>query len=338
MELKSQGSGTPHPPKAPMMKVLYILGSSRTGSTIVDNVLNEVDGFFSGGEIRFLWERLLEGRLCGCRRRFEDCPVWSRSLESGFGFAEHSRIDVKDVAEWQRNNLRLARTFQVLRAAHGQTRRSRALRAFADVNQQLYRALGDVTGARVIVDSSKRASYAAVLGMLEDVSPYYLHLIRDPRAVAHSRRRRKLNPDRVTPGYMDTSSVFNSGALWLASNLTSEAFVRRQDPSRVMRLRYEDFVADPLGGTERILRFVDEVGRDLPFVDETTVRLTGNHTVSGNPVRYVDGVVRIREDDEWRKRMSMSQRITVTLMTLPVLARYGYRFDGAVHRPRDRRL
>jgi hypothetical protein len=33
------------------VKVLYILGGSRTGSTIVDNVLNEVDGFFSGGEI-----------------------------------------------------------------------------------------------------------------------------------------------------------------------------------------------------------------------------------------------------------------------------------------------
>jgi hypothetical protein len=27
------------------MKVLYILGGSRTGSTIVDNLLNEVDGF-----------------------------------------------------------------------------------------------------------------------------------------------------------------------------------------------------------------------------------------------------------------------------------------------------
>jgi hypothetical protein len=313
------------------MKILYILGGSRTGSTLVDNVLNEVDGFFSGGEIRFLWERLLEGRLCGCRRRFLDCPVWSRALKSGFGFPEHSRIDVEDVVDWQRNSLRLVRTFQVLRAADGRTRGSTSLRAFADVSQRLYRSLGDVTGARVIVDSSKRASNAAVLGMLEDVSPYYLHLVRDPRAVAHSRRRRKLNPDRPVPGYMDTSSVFNTGVSWLAWNLTSEAVVRRQDPSRVMRLRYEDFAADPLGTTERIVRLIDEDERDLPFVDATTVRLRGNHTVSGNPARFVDGVVPIREDDEWRSRMPMSRRIEATLMALPLLTKYGYRFDGAVH-------
>lgn len=321
-----------------MMKILYILGGSRTGSTVVDNVLNEVDGFFSGGEIRFLWERLLEGRHCGCRRRFEDCPVWSGALRSGFGFPDSSRIDVGEVADWQRESLRLVRTFQVLRAADGRTPGSRSLRDFADVSRRLYRALFDVTGARVIVDSSKRASNAAMLGMLTEFAPSYLHLVRDPRAVAYSRQRRKLNPDRPVPGYMDVSSVSNSAASWLAWNVTSEAVIRRQDPNRVMRLRYEDFAADPLGTTERIVRLVDEDERDLPFVDATTVRLMGNHTVSGNPARYVDGVVPIREDDEWRSRMPMQQRMAVTLMTFPLLVKYGYRLDDAIHAPRDRRL
>jgi hypothetical protein len=320
------------------MKILYILGGSRTGSTLVDNVLNEVDGFFSGGEIRFLWERILEGRLCGCRERFEDCPVWSRALKSGFGFPDRSRIDVGDVADWQRNSLRLVRTFQVLRAAHGRTRGSNSLRAFADVSQRLYRALTEVTGARVIVDSSKRASNAAVLGMLEDISPYYLHLVRDPRAVAYSRQRRKLNPDTPVPAYMDVSSVSNSAASWLAWNVTSQAVIRRQDPNRVMVLRYEDFAADPLGTTKRIVELVDEDERDLPFVDATTVQLTGNHTVSGNPARYVDGVVPIREDDEWRSRMSKQQRIAVTLMTFPLLVKYGYYLDDAIRQPREGRL
>ena len=320
------------------MKILYILGGSRTGSTIVDNILNEVDGFFSGGEVRFLWERLLEGRLCGCRRRFEDCPVWSGALGSAFGFPDRGRIDVGEVADWQRDSLRLVRTFQVLRTVAGRKPPSKSLLAFADVSQQLYRALIDVTGARVIVDSSKRASNAAVLGMLPDFSPYYLHLVRDPRAVAHSRRRRKLNPDRPVPGYMDVSGIFNTSASWLAWNLTSEAVIRRQDPTRVMFLRYEDFAADPLGTTRRIVQLVDEAGGELPFVDERTVRLTGNHTVSGNPARYVGGLVPIREDDEWRSQMPNSQRTAVTLMTLPRLMTYGYRFNGTAHGIADPRL
>jgi hypothetical protein len=320
------------------MKVLYILGGSRTGSTIVDNVLNEVDGFFSGGEIRYLWERLLEGRLCGCRRRFQDCPIWSRALKSGFGFPERSRIEVQDVASWQRDSLRLERMFHVFRFTDGRTNGSRSLRAFAEVTQQLYRALCDVTGARVIVDSSKRASNAAMLGMLNGVSPYYLHLVRDPRAVAYSRQRRKLNPDRNVPEYMDVNGVFNSAVSWWVWNLTSEAVTRRQDPGRVMLLRYEDFVAEPLRTTATIVRLVDEDEQVLPFIDETTVRLSGNHTVSGNPVRFVDGVVQIREDDEWRSRMPMPRRTAISLMTFPLLARYGYGIDGAVRDARDPRL
>jgi sulfotransferase family protein len=320
------------------VKVLFILGGSRTGSTIVDNVLNEVDGFFSGGEIRYLWERLLEGRLCGCRRRFQDCPIWSRALESGFGVPEGDQIDVREVASWQRDSLRLERLFHVLRVADGRTTGSRSLQAFAEVTQRLYRALCDVTGAQVIVDSSKRASNAAMLGMLDDVSPYYVHLVRDPRAVAYSRQRRKLNPDRTDPGYMDVNGIMNTAISWWVWNLTAEAVTRRQEPGRVTLLRYEDFVAEPLRTTAMLVRLVDEGEQVLPFMDETTVRLSGNHTVSGNPVRFVDGAVQIQEDDEWRSRMAMPQRTAITLMTLPLLARYGYRFDGAVREPRGRRL
>jgi hypothetical protein len=34
------------------MKLLYVLGRGRSGSTVFANVLGELDGFFSGGEIR----------------------------------------------------------------------------------------------------------------------------------------------------------------------------------------------------------------------------------------------------------------------------------------------
>jgi Sulfotransferase family len=319
------------------VKVLYILGGARTGSTIVDNVLNEVDGFFSGGEIRFLWERILEGRLCGCRRPLEACPIWSGVLKSASAFPDDSRIDVGEVAAWQRESLRLVRTFQVLRAVDDRSHASRSLQAFAAVTQQLYRALFDVTGARVVVDSSGRASYAAMLGMLSDVVPYFLHLVRDPRAVAYSRQRPKLNPDKPIPDHMGVSSVFNSATSWLAWNLASEAVLRRQDPRRRILLRYEDFAADPRGATATIVRFLDEDERHLPFVDEGTVRLRGNHTVSGNPARYVHGIVPIREDDEWRSRMPMRQRIAVTVATLPGLVRYGYGLGGGSSRLREPR-
>ena len=61
------------------VKVLYIAGWGRSGSTILTNLLGQVPGFFSGGELRYLWERnLAGGHECGCGEAFLDCKIWSR--------------------------------------------------------------------------------------------------------------------------------------------------------------------------------------------------------------------------------------------------------------------
>ena len=49
------------------VKVLFVGGFGRSGSTLLDNVLGQVDGFASCGEISYLWDRGLEqDRLCSC--------------------------------------------------------------------------------------------------------------------------------------------------------------------------------------------------------------------------------------------------------------------------------
>ena len=68
------------------MKVLYVAGSGRSGSTIVDNILGQLDGVGRVGEVRFLWERgMLEDRTCGCGAAFSACPFWRAVLERAFG-------------------------------------------------------------------------------------------------------------------------------------------------------------------------------------------------------------------------------------------------------------
>ena len=62
------------------MKTLDVLGSGRCGSTVLGNLLGEMDGFFSAGEVRFLWERAHQGRLCGCRAPIESCEIWGQVL------------------------------------------------------------------------------------------------------------------------------------------------------------------------------------------------------------------------------------------------------------------
>ncbi|MGZ4470446.1 MAG: hypothetical protein ACXVXM_00620 [Nocardioidaceae bacterium] len=57
---------------------------------------------------------------------------------------------------------------------------------------------------------------------------------------------------------------------------------------------------------------------------EGRVLLGENHLVDGNPVRFSRGPVALLPDDEGRARMPDRARRTVTALTLPLLAAYGY--------------
>jgi len=188
----------------------------------------------------------------------------------------------------------------------------------------LYVEIFGVTGANVIVDSSKRSSNAAMLASIPELDPFFLHLVRDPRAVAYSRQRRKMNPDSDVPTEMDINTPTNSAMAWFGWNVSAEAVVRRQDPRKVVRVRYEDFASDPAGTVDSILDLLGEGGKILPFKDQRTVHLTGNHTVSGNPARFSQGEIRIREDDAWHTGLPAAARNRVAALTLPLMLRYGY--------------
>src|SRR5580704_12095604 len=74
--------------------VLYIAGTGRSGSTLLANILGEVDGVFAAGEVRYLWQRgLTERRLCGCGVPVRECPVWSRVLAEAGHLDEPARMD-----------------------------------------------------------------------------------------------------------------------------------------------------------------------------------------------------------------------------------------------------
>lgn len=312
-----------------MVKVLYILGGTRSGSTILDTLLGELDGFFSTGELRRLWERgLLEGGVCGCGRAFLRCEVWSAVLAwKGEGGGGPGGVDPRQVVRWQRGSLRVRHTWGILRSrtvlAGTPSQDASSLASYARVANDLYRAVADVTGSRVVVDSSKLPSDAALLGSLPDVSPYFVHVVRDPRAVAHSWQRVKVDRKDGATTEMARWSPAKSTANWIGVNLAADA-VRRAHRSRSMLLRYEDFVRDPKLGLERIAAMVGETGVALPFIDGRTASVGGNHTVSGNPNRFEVGTVEVRADDAWLTEQGKAQQGFVSALASPFLGRYGY--------------
>ena len=68
------------------VKVLFIAGSGRSGSTIIERILSQIKGFTSVGEICFIWDRgIIENNLCSCNKPFNECEHWGAILENAYG-------------------------------------------------------------------------------------------------------------------------------------------------------------------------------------------------------------------------------------------------------------
>jgi Sulfotransferase family len=305
----------------PRVKVLYIAGSGRSGSTILDRILGQLDGFFSVGELCNLWDRgLLAHRKCGCGVPVDACPTWTGILTSGFGRlpdeTEASRVIALRGAFVRVRHIPLVLATHWRPGAAGHDE-------LLGVLERLYRAVAQHTGCRVLVDSSKAPLYAELLARIPSIDLHVVHLVRDPRATAYSWLRTKQLPDFGDVRQMQRLRPLKSSGLWALWQTMSELLMRRP-PGRYLRLRYEDFVADPKAAVRRVAALVGEEPVAWPFDSAAGVRLGVTHSVSGNPNRFETGAVQLRPDTEWVHGLGWRQRALVAAVTWPLLLRYRY--------------
>jgi Sulfotransferase family len=302
------------------VKVLYIAGQGRSGSTILGNTLGQIEDFVHVGELLEIWGLLISGRvLCGCGVPLAACQKWKDVLEETCRGRGDSFIS--EMLEFRNAEVR-SRNFPWATTSSGVRRLQRRLaKPLADIGE-LYRAIREVFNCKVIVDSSKHPMYACFLNLIDGVDPYILHLTRDPRAVAYSFFRKQIKDGELI--WTKDLPPHRASWIWNYKNGLVD-ILSKQFRHDVRHVRYEDFVADPRMSIDRILDFADETKPLLPLKGERTLILKAQHTVSGNPSRFVTGNVELRENQAWQSEMKASDRILVTAITWPLLAKYGYR-------------
>lgn len=303
------------------VRVIYVGGAPRSGSTLLDLLLGQVPGIFAAGELEYLWDRGMEdNQLCGCGSRFRECPFWGEVMARAFGGMD--QVDAVQMRRLQHSVLRTRYLPYLVSGAMPQGYRGRV----ASYGQRLtavYRAIAEVSGCAIVADSSKSPAYGFLLKAIPSVDLRVVHLVRDSRAVAFSYRRRKQRPEiHWQTTYMLQYTPWSSARLWVLWNLLTVAL--RAASGRAALLRYEDLAAQPREALAALLRDVGDGPVALDFIDGQAVRLQTNHTVSGNPMRFERDSLDVRVDDEWRRAMPAAHRGMVTLLTWPLLLGFRY--------------
>jgi hypothetical protein len=299
--------------------VLLIGSAGRSGSTLLERMLDQVPGVASVGELTEIWDSgLVRDERCGCGQRFSTCEFWTRVGEVAFGGWD--RVDAQGLLAMHDSIARNRHVPLLLTGPLPRSARTTADR-YANAVSRLYDGAAAASGASLIVDASKWPSHALILRRIPGLDLRLAHLVRDPRGVAHSWTRRTERPQAIARGEGAEMRRYRPSVAalhWTTINLGLDIVASLGVPRCVVR--YDDLIASPRGSLRGILR---HAGREpeqgsLDFIEHGAVRLAPGHGIAGNPLRFKHGELHLRPDDRWTREMPARARLAVDSVTLPL--------------------
>jgi len=294
------------PESARQERLVFVVGSSRSGTTMMGRILGKHPAVFTFGELHFfeqLWSSADKERRIS---ETEAARLVARlMLVQRQGYL--SRGDAKRFCEEARGSM-----------ATGQSRTYTSAEAFK--NFLFYEAAKN--GKTIPCDQTPRNVF--YIGEILELFPEarVINMIRDPRDVLLSQKRkwkRRFLGARGIPLREALRSWVNYhpitvSKLWNASARAASRFA----DERVYSLRFEDLLADPEGAVREVCRFID-----IPFNGSLLeVPQVGSSSGWDRPERK--GIDKGRAGS-WRKGgVSPTEVFLCERVAGPVMKRYGY--------------
>lgn len=308
------------------VRIIYIGGFGRSGSTLLARLLGEAGNAVPVGELFDIWRQcFVNNRRCGCGMPFNQCEFWVRAIRRGFGQAIRE-LPVTDM-QLLKGHVTASRKIPAIAMPFLRSPSyRRQLGKYKHILHDLYQGIQLSSDADFIIESSKIPQFAWLLCELENVEVHVIHLVRDSRAAVYSwsrdKRLSELPGTHLASETLRKHGLIRSTVEWNALNLMLE--MKNGCFASYTFMRYEDLAADPWGQLKRVaqatgaLRIEDLEGSD------STWHLGPAHVACGNPDRFTIGPVTIRRDRRWQTMFPRSRRWLVTALTVPLLVRYRY--------------
>lgn len=294
--------------------ILFILGCGHSGTTILDLAVSSLKGGFSLGEISTLPIELKKNTFCVCGQPIQRCRFWSevhhallkQHLDMYSMSEEALKVPGRKISNCLSGSLKkkIGSNLELIFA-------NEEHKNWNDFVTQFYEALFQVSGAQVLVDSSKNVRRALLLkkALQNKYTVKFLHITRDGRGVVHSYK--KTHYTVTFPG--KKSQVF-PGVEVIPATVSSKIYVKvnlrillslllSTNPTDRIRIRYEDLCRNPQKVMTKIANWLQV---ELPHHDLRYFKEKTHHTVGGNPSRFNSRKIGL-PFSEWKKTLSSKE-------------------------------
>lgn len=212
------------------IKLVYIMGTGRSGSTVLEILLGHGEDCIGVGELsKIVEDGIIDNKICSCGTVFDKCMLWSEVLLvlgiNDIDIVRWAKLQKK--IDWHDGFLR--KIFNPLYA--------KDLNDYLSYNENLLNAIKKVSRKNIVIDSSKYAARALALSECNNIDLSIIWLTRSPKGLIDSFG--KINKNEQPP--KKPWAV----VLYYFYVSISSLIVQKKNKKKVIRVRYEKLLKDP---------------------------------------------------------------------------------------------
>jgi hypothetical protein len=300
-----------------IIKIVYIAGYGRSGSTILETLISQNDNIVSSGALVNIFSWFNKNEKCACSKRVQDCDFWSKIIS----------CDLKAVTRKCENVRKKIESLSGFPGLMFGIHRKNYTGVYSECMEELYRNIALTSKKNVIVDSSKSCRWCTgrplAIQKYTNIQVKVVFITRDVRGVAWSTIKGAGSKERRRFINNKYFQCIKSSISWSLTNLLVTIMKKKIAKENFLQVKYEDLVRNPSAQLKRIEELVDE---DMDGVIEK-VRLKGSlttgHILGGNRLRF-NKKQEFRPDLAWKNEMPFRFRVLSEIISFPVRKLLGY--------------
>ena len=315
------------------VKFIYILGTGRSGSTLIDILLGNSKKLNSLGEIYHTFSCWIKDKECSCGQVCSECVFWSK-VKKQF-LKEYSESDLENLKKIQNKYERSI--FAPLLIFLNNIYPTENFKIYQKQIQLLFTSISANSSEPIFIDSSKNPFRAYMLLHIFKENIYIVHLVRDGRGALWSWiKSGTIPPFGVTIQKGKNEVPENSGQYywwtpwmysisWLVYNIFSSGVTFMAGPQKAIRIQYEDILRHPADSLKRLENLIKEDLSDLAERLKNKLPLKPGHLIAGNRLRHLKEIHLKQPDEEWRTKLFKKYNNIFWMLSGWLLKRYGYK-------------
>ena len=274
------------------------MGAGRSGTTVLAAFLGNNKEIQNIGEMHQFFEHIDENKECSCGKQINECEFWKNKIsEDLLKSTKQNRLLSEKMESHSSIIKHLVNSFS-----------NKENKQYIALHQLILNSIYSDSDKSTLLDSSKYIGRALALNKLVNIDLKVIYVVRDVRGVINSFSKK----------VQTSKSPLSTIVYYLVVNSVSEFVAKILLRKKVVKIRYEDLVNNPLQVFSRLETFLKLDLTDVKnkIIDKQPFSL--GHIVGGNRLKK-NKEIYFRKDVSWEDKFSFLERVSYYILAFPIM-------------------